>query len=64
MTRQSLDQDSQLFVNSITNTISAKTQGIIALNLTGTQDMSIVRKASVRLECPFANPLAETIELI
>ena len=42
----------------------AKTPGIIVLDLSGTQDMSIVRTGSVRLECTFADPLAESIALI
>ena len=42
----------------------AKTHGIIVLDLSGIQDMSIVRTGSVRLECTFADPLAESIALI
>ena len=61
---QTLDHDSQLFENGITEEIFAKTQGIILLDLSGTQDMSIVRTGSVRFECTFADPLPESIALI
>jgi hypothetical protein len=64
LTMQTLDHDSQLFENGITEEMFAKTHGIIVLDLSGTQDMSIVRTGTVRLECTFANPLAESIALI
>jgi hypothetical protein len=51
---QSLDQDSQLLENGITDTVFEKTHGIIVLDLYGTQDMSIVRMGTLRLECTFA----------
>jgi len=64
LTMQTLDHDSQLFENGITEDMFAKTHGIIVLDLSGTQDMSIVRTGSVRLECTFTDPLAESIALI
>jgi hypothetical protein len=48
-----LDQDSQLFENGITEEMFYKTNGIIVLDLSGTQDMSIVQTGSVHLECKF-----------
>ena len=42
----------------------AKTHDIIVFGLSGTQDMSIVRTRSVRLECIFAEPLSESMALI
>ena len=41
-----------------------KTHGIIILDLSVTQDMSIVRTSTVRLECTFADLLTESIALI
>jgi hypothetical protein len=59
LTMQSLHRDSQLFENGITEEMFAKTYDIIVLDLSGTQDMSIVLTGSVRLEYTFAEPLAE-----
>ena len=55
LTMQSLDRDSQLFENGITKEMLAKTHGIIVLDLSGTQDMTIVRTGTVRLKFPFAS---------
>jgi hypothetical protein len=60
----SLDHDSQLFGNGITNSIFSKNHGVIILDLAGTQDMSIVRTGNVRLERTFADALTESIPLI
>ena len=43
MTMQSLDQDSRLFENDITEEMFAKTDGINVLGLSDTQVMTIVR---------------------
>jgi hypothetical protein len=61
---QSLDHDSQIFENGITNSMFSKNHGVIILDLSGTQDMSIVRTENVRLECTFANALTESITLL
>ena len=61
---QSLDQDSQLFENGITDTMFSKIHGIIVFDLCGTQHMSIVRTGSIGLECILIEPLAESFELI
>ena len=61
---QSQDQDSQLFENVITKGMFAKTHSIIVLDLSGSQDMSIVRIGTVGLECTFAKPLEESVALI
>jgi hypothetical protein len=61
---QTLDNDSQLFENGITEDMFTKTHGIIVLDLSGTQDMSILRTVSVRLECTFVDTLAESIALM
>ena len=61
---QSLDQYSQLFENGITDTMTAKNHGIIVLDLSGTQDMSIFRTRTVHLECTIAKPLTENVPLI
>ena len=37
---------------------------MVSLDLSVAQDMSIVQTGSVRLECTFAEPLAESIALI
>ena len=37
----------------------AKTHGVTVLDLSGTQDMTIVRTGTVRLEYTFAEPLEE-----
>jgi hypothetical protein len=42
----------------------SKNHGIIVLDLSGTQDMSIVRTGNVRLECTFTDALTESITLI
>ena len=42
LTMQSLDQDTYLFENGITDIIIAKNHGIIILDLSATQDMIIV----------------------
>ena len=63
-TMQSLDHDSQLFENGITDSMFSKNHGVIVLDLSGTQDMSIVRTGNVRLECTFADALTESITLI
>ena len=39
-------------------------ENIIVSDLSGTQDMSIVGTATVRLEYTFANPLTESVALI
>jgi len=44
--------------------IVCKTFGIIVLDLSGTQDMSIVRTSTVCSECSFVGPLTENIALI
>jgi hypothetical protein len=64
LTMESLDRDSQLFENGITEEIFAETHRIIVRDLSGTQDVSILQTGSVRLECTFAKPLAESIALI
>jgi len=64
LTMQSLDHDSQLFENGITESMFSKNHGVIVLDLSGTQDMSIVRTGNVRLECTFADALTESITLI
>jgi hypothetical protein len=64
LTMQSLDHDSQLFENGITDSIFSKTHGVIVLDLSGTQDLTVVRTGSVRLECTFADALTESITLI
>ena len=60
---QSLCRNSQLFENDLTDTVFAKTFSTIVLDLSGTQYMNIVRTGSVRLECTFAEPLAESTVL-
>ena len=60
---QSLDRNFQLFENGITEEMFAKTHDIIALDLSGTQDMIITRTGSALLECTFAKPLEESIAL-
>ena len=50
LTVQSLDQYSQLFQNGITEDMFAKTHGIILLDLSSTQDLSIVQTGTVHLE--------------
>ena len=47
---QSLDRDSQLFENDITEETFVKTHGIFVLELFGTQDMVIVRTGTERLD--------------
>ena len=42
----------------------AETHGIVVLDLSGTQDMTINRTSTVSLECTFAKPLEEIIVLI
>ena len=42
MTMQSLLQDSQLFENGVTEEMFAKTHGIIVLDLSEFQDMTII----------------------
>ena len=61
LTVQSLDRDLCLFENSIFDEIFAKIHGIIILDMSGTQDMSIVRTDIIHLECTFAEPLEEII---
>ena len=61
---QFLDQDSQLLENDITDTMFAKTHGVIVLDLSSTQDMRIVRTGSAHLDCIFVIPLVECILLI
>ena len=57
LTLPSLDQDSQLFERGITNKMFAKAHDVIVLDLSGTQDVSIVRTGSVRLEFTFTGLL-------
>jgi hypothetical protein len=61
---QSLDRDSQLFEKCISEEMFAKTHGIIVFDLSGTQNMSIVRTGNERYECIFADPLEESIAFI
>ena len=61
---QSLDRGSQLLQNGITNTMFAKAHGIIVLDLSGNQDISIARTGGVRLDSIFAQELAESIALM
>ena len=63
-TMQSLYQDLQPSENGIDNTMTAKTQSFIILNLSGTQIIRIVRTGSVYLECTLAYPLDENIVFI
>jgi hypothetical protein len=64
LTMQSLDHDSQLSDNGITNPMFPKNHGLIVLHFLGTRDMSIVRTGNVRLECTFTDTLTESITLI
>jgi hypothetical protein len=64
LTMQSLDHNSKLFENGITNSISSKNHGVIVSELSGTQDMSIVRTGNIRLECTFPNALNQSITQI
>ena len=54
----------QLFENGITDSMFSKNHGVIILDLSGTQDMSIVRTGNSRLECTFADALTKNITLI
>ena len=49
LTMHSLDRDSQLFENDVTDEMFAITHDIILLDLSGAQDMSIVRTGTVRI---------------
>jgi hypothetical protein len=64
LTMQSLDHDSKLFENGITNSMFSKNHCVIVLDLSGTQDMSIVRTGNVRLEWTFVDTLTESITLL
>jgi hypothetical protein len=64
LTMQSLDHDSQLFENGISDLMFSKNHGVIVLDLYGTQDMNIVRTENVRLECTFTDTLTESVTLI
>ena len=61
---QSLDRDSQVFENCKTEEMFAKTHGSIALGLSGTQEILIIRIGTVRLKCIFTKPLEGSIALI
>ena len=48
----------------MTDTLFSKISGIVVLDLSATQDTSVVQTESVRLECTFAGHLAESFALI
>ena len=50
--------------NGITDKVSVKTYGIIVLDLSVTQNMSIVLRGTVQLGCKFAELLGVGIVLI
>ena len=60
---QSLHRDSKLSENDKTEERFEKTQVIIVLDLSGTQDMTIIWAGTVHLDFSFAEPLEESIDI-
>ena len=61
---QSLEKNLKLFENSITEEMFAKTHGTIILRLPRTQDVTIVQRSTLCLDCTFAEPLEDIVALI
>ena len=60
----SLGQDLKLFENFIQQEMFTKICGIIVLELSGIQDMTIVRTDILHLDCTFVESLEENVGLI